>query len=270
MKIWFWSVMAMITFTLASGLTFEADAAEFADRYAELEKCEWTSPGGTLLYRKFTPELKAGEKYPLVIFLHGAGERGANNITQVSGQDAFLNLIFGEEGAKYPAYLIAPQCPNEKKWCEVDWSQKNSHATPETPSYGMKLLHELLQEMKAKDQIDPDRIYVTGISMGGYGTFDFLVRYSDELAAAIPVCGGADNEKLATMPELKKIPVWIFHGGADGAVPTQRSRDAFAALQKNECDVQYTEFPGVGHGCWGLAYHTKGLADWLFSQKRTK
>lgn len=243
-------------------------SAEFAARYSELEKCEWKSENGTLLYQKYTPELKAGEKYPLIIFLHGAGERGDNNISQVAGQDAFLNLIFGPDGSKHSAYLIAPQCPSDKKWCEVEWGNPDSHKMPETPSYGMQLLHELLQSMKVKDQIDPNRIYVTGISMGGYGTFDFLVRYSDEIAAAVPVCGGADNEKLASMPELKKIPVWIFHGGADGVVKTQRSRNAFEALQKNGVNVQYTEYPGVGHGCWGLAYHQDGLVEWLFAQHK--
>ncbi len=249
------------------GIQF-AVSAEFTDRYGELEKCEWKSENGTLLYRKYTPKLEPGVKYPLIIYLHGAGERGENNISQVAGQDAFLNLIFGPEGCKHPAYLIAPQCPNDKKWCEVDWGAENTHETPEVPSYGMQLVHELLQSMKANDQIDPARIYVTGLSMGGYGTFDFLVRYPNEAAAAVPICGGADNEKLAATPELKSIPVWIFHGGADGVVKTQRSRNAFAALQKNGVNVQYTEFPGVGHGCWGLAYHTDGLVEWLFAQHK--
>lgn len=245
-----------------------AEAAQFTDRYDELEKCEWRSENGTLLYRKYTPKLEEGKKYPLVIFLHGAGERGNNNIAQVAGQDAFLNLIFSEEGAKYPAYLIAPQCPHNKKWCEVSWSLRDTHDTPETASYAMGLLYELLQNMKANDQIDPDRIYVTGISMGGYGTFDFLVRYPNEVAAAMPVCGGADNEKLAAVPEIRNVPVWIFHGDADGAVPTQRSRNAYEALKKNGGNVQYTEYPGVGHNCWDRAYRTPGLADWLFSQKK--
>lgn len=267
MKKLFLSLAAVTLAVLGIG---NVGAAEFAERHDELEKCQWTSPNGTLLYRKFTPELKPGEKYPLIIFLHGAGERGENNVTQVTGQDAFLNLIFGEEGAKYSAYLIAPQCPNGKKWCEVDWGKPDSHVTPEEPSYAMKLLHELLQEMKAKDQIDPNRIYVTGLSMGGYGTYDFIIRYPEEVAAAMPICGGADNEKLASMPELKNIPIWIFHGGADGVVKTQRSRNAFEALRKNGCDVQYTEFPGVGHNSWMPAYHTKGVADWLFSQSKNK
>lgn len=257
---------------VAMTLTFfgfeNVGAAEFADRHNELEKCQWTSPNGTLLYRKFTPQIKEGEKYPLVIFLHGAGERGDNNVSQITGQDSFLNLIFGEEGSKYPAYLIAPQCPNGKRWCEAHWGIPDTHATPEEPSYGMRLLHELLQDLKEKDQIDPDRIYVTGLSMGGQGTYDFMIRYPNEVAAAIAICGGADNEKLASMPELKKIAIQIFHGGADDVVKTQRSRNAFEALKKNGCDVQYTEYPGVGHNSWTAAYHTKGLADWLFAQSR--
>lgn len=268
MKKFFYCLMALAS--VLFGASNYGCAAEFADRYDELEKCQWNSENGTLLYRKYTPELKSGEKYPLIIFLHGAGERGSNNISQVAGQDAFLNLIWSEEGKKYSAYVIAPQCPSDKKWCEVSWGDINTHQTPKEPSYGMKLLYELIQDMKLKDQIDPNRIYVTGLSMGGYGTFDFLVRYPEEVAAAIPICGGADNEKLASMPELKEIPIWIFHGGADGVVKTHRSRNAYLALQKNGANVQYTEFPGVGHASWLPAYHTKGLADWLFSQSKEK
>lgn len=258
------ALMSAILFATGDGI-----AAEFADRYDSLEKCEWKSPNGTLLYRKLTPpDLKPGEKYPLLIFLHGAGERGNNNISQVAGQDSFLNLVWSEEGSKHPCYVIVPQCPSFKKWCEVDWNLKDTHATPKQPSDAMGLLYELLQDLKAKDQIDPKRIYVTGISMGGYGTFDFIVRYPEEVAAAIPVCGGGDNEKLATTPGVKDIPIQIFHGDADGAVPVQRSRNAYAALKKNGCDVKYTEYPGVGHDCWFQAYKTPGLADWMFSQKK--
>lgn len=244
-------------------------AAEFsAEQHALLAKCTWKSANDqTLPYRLYTPKLEAGKKYPLIVFLHGAGERGDNNEAQFI-QDHFLNLILGAEAKNHPAYLIAPQCANGKRWCEVDWSIPDTHVTPVEPSEGMRMVHEIVQFMIQNDQVDPDRIYVTGLSMGGYGTFDYLVRYPNEVAAAMPVCGGGDNEKLATLPELKGKPVWIFHGDADGAVNVNRSRGAYKALQQAGAAVKYTEYPGVSHFSWPLAYHQEGVVEWLFSQHR--
>ncbi|MDO4571169.1 MAG: PHB depolymerase family esterase [Planctomycetia bacterium] len=268
MKIFMSRLTLFIACCLASGAFSSADAAQFPDKHALFEKVAWnSSSGGVLLYRMYSPELKPGEKYPLIIFLHGAGERGSNNETQFI-QDHFLNLVFGEKGQ--PAFVIVPQCPVEKRWCEVDWSIRTTHETPETPSDPLRMVYELLQELKKNAAIDADRIYITGLSMGGFGTFDFLVRYPEEVAAAVPVCGGGDNEKLRTMPELKSIPVWIFHGDADGAVAPDRSRGAFKALKENGVDVTYTEYPNVGHNSWVRAYNTDELVDWLFKQRKVR
>lgn len=234
--------------------------------YSQFEKHEWQSPeGGVLLYRFYKPEIKEGEKYPLIIFLHGAGERGNNNESQFV-QDHFLNLIFSEEAKSHPAFCLVPQCPTGERWCEVDWGMAESHHTPEIPSSPMRKLHELLQWLKKEYPVDTQRIYVTGISMGGFGTFDFLVRYPEEVAAAVPVCGGADCRKLAATPALRSIPIWIFHGGADSVVKPIRSRMAYETLKPINPRVRYTEFPDVDHFSWVQAYHTRELVDWLFQQ----
>jgi predicted peptidase len=112
--------------------------------------------------------------------------------------------------------------------------------------------------------IDPRRLYVTGLSMGGFGTWDLLSRFPKKVAAAVPICGGADE---AQAPAIAKIPVWVFHGGADDVVKTVRSRNIVAALKAAGGSPRYTEYPGVGHGSWDQAYGEPELFPWLFSQK---
>ncbi|MDO4573953.1 MAG: alpha/beta hydrolase-fold protein [Planctomycetia bacterium] len=257
---------------LASLMLWTGDAGYAADfseaEYGQLEKCTWEGDDGSVLpYRFYKPETKAGEKYPLIIFLHGAGERGTDNVGQLKN-DQFLQLIFSDKGREHPAFLIAPQCPGGERWCEVDWGLPVTHQTPANPSRGMEKLHALLQQLKKDYPIDEKRIYVTGLSMGGYGTFDFMVRYPNEVAAAIPVCGGADLKKLREDPLVYTIPVWIFHGSADGAVPVTRSRGAYEILKTRNPDAHYTEVPEMGHNVWTVAYKTPGLIDWLFRQSK--
>ena len=246
-------------------------AADFtAEQYQQFEKCVFQpkADGPALLYRFRKPDVKPGEKYPLIIFLHGAGERGADNDAQLTGQDLFLHLVYSEAGQKNPSFVLVPQCPEGKRWCEVNWSTPDSHTTPAEPSEPFQLLRQLVDKLKKELPIDASRIYITGISMGGFGTFDWIVRYPGEVAAAVPICGGADNQKLAEVPDLKTLPIWIFHGSVDSAVNTERSRNAFKVLKKINPNAKYTEYPGVDHNSWTPAYRTAELAEWLFQQKR--
>lgn len=239
---------------------------QFAGKHAEFKKCEWESPaGGVLKYRMYAPETVEGETYPLIIFLHGAGERGDNNESQLV-HDEWMNFLFGEHGQKM--YVIAPQCPNGEKWCEVSWGNRETHKTPDEPSAPLRMTHEVVQEMIKTLPVDAKRVYVTGLSMGGYGTFDYLVRWGDEIAAAVPLCGGADNEALKNTEHVHSVPVWIFHGDQDGAVPVQRSRNAAAALKDVNPKMKYTELPGVGHDVWTPAYNNEALQKWLIEQKK--
>ncbi len=227
-----------------------------------LAKEQFRSGDNVLPYRLMSPaNPKPGQKYPLVIFLHGAGERGNdNNVQLVHGVKEFANAQARE---KFPCFLIAPQCPTGKRWVEVDWSAKQ-HDMPPQPSEPLNWLLALLEQMKKEKPIDTNRIYVTGLSMGGYGTWDLLSRHADMFAAAVPVCGGGDEAKA---PVMKAVPIWVFHGAKDTAVIPERSRNMVAAVKKAGGNVKYTEYPEVGHDSWNKAYADPELLPWLFAQK---
>jgi len=227
-----------------------------------LAKEQFRSGGNVLPYRLMSPaNPKPGQKYPLVIFLHGAGERGNdNNVQLVHGVKEFANAQARE---KFPCFLIAPQCPTGKRWVEVDWSAKQ-HDMPPKPSEPLNWLLALLEQMKKEKPIDTDRIYVTGLSMGGYGTWDLLSRHAEMFAAAVPVCGGGDEAKASVM---KGVPIWVFHGAKDTAVIPERSRNMVAAVKKAEGNIKYTEYPEVGHDSWNKAYADPELLPWMFGQK---
>ena len=147
--------------------------------------------------------------YPVLIFLHGAGERGADNSAQLKHGKDFLLRAANEQ----QCFVIAPQCPRSKRWTEVDWFAA-THKMPEQPSDPMGLLLEMLDKMQKQYPLDTQRFYVMGLSMGGYGTWDLLQRCPGKFAAAVPICGGGDETGAA---EIVKTSVWAFHGDKDGA-----------------------------------------------------
>ncbi len=201
------------------------------------------------------------KKYPLILFLHGAGERGSNNETQLTHiADVFADDKFQED---YPCFVLAPQCPNELKWVEVSWSL-DSHIQPESPSYSMDLTMQIIEQLIDSYPIDENRLYVTGLSMGGYGAWDIISRYPQKFAAAVPVCGGGDEN---TAFAISKTPIWAFHGTKDRAVKVSRSRNMINAIRDIGANPKYTEYPNLGHLCWDEAYATKELYVWLFAQK---
>ena len=215
----------------------------------------------TLPYRIYIPEKMPQAPIPLVIFLHGAGERGTDNKVQVV--HAVRDLITYSLNNK-PMIIIAPQCPKNKKWVEVDWS-KLSHTMPKESSYAMRLSLELIEKLCKEFPINRNRLYITGLSMGGYGVWDIIQRHPRMFAAAMPVCGGGDTAGASL---FKDLPIWVFHGDNDGAVPVTRSRNIVEALKKCGSKVKYTEYPGVGHNCWTQTYANKNVLKWFFSQKR--
>lgn len=241
-----------------------ADNSRADDFRDLLEKRTYSdNTGAKLHYRLLKPhQQEADAQYPLVVFLHGAGERGDDNDAQlVHGVREFARA---EARKKYPCFLIAPQCPSGKRWVEVDWSSR-SHSLPKQPSHPMRLTLELVESIQKELPIDARRIYITGLSMGGYGVWDALARKPKLFAAAVPVCGGAD---LNTAKTVREIPVWMFHGDQDNAVPVGRSRDMAAALKKAGGHPKYTEYRGVGHNSWDSAYRDADMFAWLFAQKR--
>jgi hypothetical protein len=152
----------------------------------------------------------------------------------------------------------------DSRWASMDWSAKKGAAGKE-PSTPMRLTLEVLAGLQKEFNLDDNRLYITGLSMGGYGTWDVIWRHPHLFAAAVPVCGGADESKA---PLIKDLPIWCFHGGADPVVPTERSRNMIAALKAAGGHPKYTEYPGVGHNSWDRAYSEPELPKWLFSQKR--
>jgi predicted peptidase len=252
-------------FLLALAAVFGlVDADRLAAADLPLEKRTFTDGKGKFLrYRLLKPEDYDPKKsYPLVLFLHGAGERGTDNDKQlVHGVPEFVKPAIRK---RYPCFLIAPQCPANMKWVDVDWSA-DSHKLPAEPTEPRRQSLELIAALQKEFAIDAKRIYVTGLSMGGYGAWDALVRRPDLFAAAAPVCGGGDE---ATADKIAKIPVWAFHGGKDGVVKPARSRNMIEALKKAGAMPKYTEYEKVGHDSWGPAYRDPELYRWLFTQRR--
>lgn len=221
--------------------------------------------GRRLPYRLMIPlNYDKQQKYPLVLFLHGAGERGDDNAKQlIHGMNDFAK---DENRTKYPAFVIAPQCPTGQKWADVDWGA-DTHALPVKPSESMQLTLDLLVALQKEFSIDAKRLYVTGLSMGGYGTWDVISRYPGMFAAAVPICGGGD-EKQAGL--LSKLPIWVFHGDQDKAVKPERSRNMVEAIKKAGGKPLYTEYEGVGHNSWDRAYSDPKMMEWMFAQKLEK
>lgn len=219
--------------------------------------------GNTLPYRILFPKgFRRDQTYPLVLFLHGAGERGVDNSAQlVHGMNDFAKP---ENREKYPCFVVAPQCPEKKLWADVDWTT-DSHTIAEKPSETMQLVLRLLDSLQQEFPVDPARLYVTGLSMGGYGAWDLVQRFPKKFAAAAPVCGGGD-ETIAD--RLVKVPIWAFHGDQDTAVKPERSRRMIEAIKKAGGEPLYTEYKGVGHNSWEPAYRDPKLMEWLFAQKR--
>ena len=226
-----------------------------------------TASGDSLNYRLLRPEVEQeGEKYPLVLFLHGAGERGSDNEKQLfHGSQMWLNPVNREN---YPTFVLVPQCPESGYWAYTD--RPSSFEPDKMPadvplSSTFVILKELLDTYLAMPQVDKQRIYIMGLSMGGMATYDLTIRYPELFAAAIPICGTVNASRLKAAKDVK---FRIFHGDADNVVPVNGSRQAYKALKAAGADVEYIEFPGVTHGSWNPAFTQPDFMKWLFSQKK--
>lgn len=206
-----------------------------------------------LRYSLFVPPNRGAEKLPLVLCLHGAG-----------GNTAAADVLVSAEMQKtHPCVVMAPACDTATaRWVESSFGRgaNNRAVTPE--------LIEALDSVVREANADPTRIYLTGQSMGGIGTWGLLAKHAEKFAAAVPVCGIWPPEDA---PKMNGVPIWAFHGDMDPRVPVRGSRDMIAALKKAAVspEPRYTELPGVGHGSWGPAYATTEMWDWLFSQRRS-
>lgn len=260
-----------ILFIILPLLTAIASGAAYAQE--NFEKGEFISKttGDTLLYRYLTPQNpQKGKKYPVVIFLHGSGERGNDNKAQLfHGSGQFLNPVNRE---KYPAYVLFPQCPaNQDGVFAKTLESELPHGMPDNPplSNMMLTLKDLIDNYASLPDANCNRIYIMGISMGGIGTFEMVARYPQTFAAAIPICGSVNPERLRQNGnEVKKVKFRIFHGDADMAVSVAGSREAYKALKAIGADVEYIEFPGCTHNSWNPAFNYPDFMKWLFKQKK--
>lgn len=246
------------TFILFTVLAFSAMAGEPVIE-ARVFK---SKSGSTMPYRIVKPANYDSKKtYPVVLCLHGAGGRGNNNKSK--GTEAFITLSALKVQKQYQVFLITPQCPVKKQWVNTPW-KNGSYSTSNIPiSKELELAVQILDSVEKEFSIDSSRIYVTGQSMGGYGTWDIILRYPKRFAAAVPVCGSGDPTKAKSIAHL---PVWVFHGSKDGTVPTKGSRDMVEALKKAGGKIKYTEYEGMGHNSWSQAWKEKDLIPWLFKQ----
>lgn len=230
----------------------------FLDRVARIQ-------GVDRPYKVYVPEgYTPDTRWPVILFLHGAGERGADGVLHTK---IGLGRAIREAPSRYPAIVVFPQVPLDTTW------------VGEQGRVAMAALEKTLHEFST----DRDRVYLTGLSMGGQGAWSLAYAHSDQFAAAVVVCGfiGIGSGAFATfMPaevtdppaalatRIRRLPVWVYHGDADRSVPVEQSRTVVASLKAAGADVRYTELPGVGHNSWDAAFGSPQVAAWLFKQRR--
>ena len=219
----------------------------------------------TLPYRLLKPNnYDPSKSYPIIICLSGIGGRGNDNIKQIAGCWPAQILSTEENRNNYPAFVFVPQCPNDSHW-----GKSVSKGVEKHPSNldVESLVFETIFELEKEFKIDTTRRYVTGQSMGGFGTWHYILSKPQMFAAAIPVCGGGDPQLAQNVIDM---PVWAFHGQKDEVVPVKFSRDMIEAIKMAGGNPRYNEFPDAGHVSWPLAFDTPGLFEWLFAQKNDK
>ena len=241
-----------------------------AQDLAAYEKKVLVQGPDTLPYRVLLPEgFDASHKYPLVMFLHGAGERGRDNEAQLThGAKLFLADTVRR---RFPAIVVFPQCAPDSYWSNVqrttDSTGQRTFAFQEggAPTRPMAMVENLLEELQRQYRIEEDQMYVMGLSMGGMGTFELVRRHPDLFAAAVPICGGAHP---GTASALKNTAWWVFHGAKDDVVPPHFSEDMVNALKAQGTPVKFTVYPEAGHNSWDSAFAEPDLLPWLFAQHK--
>src|SRR5437762_13853951 len=211
------------------------------------------------------------KKYPLVIFLHGAYERGNDNEAQLNIGGRFF--LADSNRHNFPAIIIFPQCPVNDRWAYFDTEldsvglvKRVNFPFRKEPTAIISLLKQVLDSLLNLSFVNAKKIYIGGLSQGGMGVFDIVARYPDIFAAAFPICGAG---KVSTADKFaKQTAIWIFHGKDDDVVPVYFSRQFYHKLKRLDADVQYTEYPGVKHNSWVNAFQEKELLSWLFSKSK--
>ena len=245
----------------------------FSQDFSLFEKNVFVHNTDTLPYRILLPlNFDSNTRYPMVLFLHGAGERGNDNEKQlVHGATMFLEDSIRN---KYPAIVVFPQCAENSFWANISMSmdsitKKRTLIYKENgaPTKAMELLIGLYQDLSNKYTPDKNQLYVGGLSMGGMGTFEIARRLPDNFAAAFAICGGANT---ATAPQLKSTAWWICHGMKDNVVNPQNSIDMAKALKDAGAEVRLTLYPEANHNSWDDAFKEPTFFSWLFEHQKAK
>ena len=233
----------------------------------EYLKKTFEQDGNTLNYRILYPnDFDQNNVYPLVIFLHGRGERGDDNKKQLThGSKLFLDNM-----ESYPAIVIFPQCPVIDYWSTVDRKETDNglqftFVDNKKPNPSLNSVIDLIEVMLKESYIDNDRLYVTGLSMGGMGVFELLALIPDKIAAAAPICGGGIREAADRMVS---VPVWAFHGAKDNVVHPRHSIRMVEGIQQAGGMAKITIYPNANHNAWDATFADPEYLQWLFSKRR--
>ena len=229
---------------LLAALAARAPAAEAGQR-AQTMKKQVEVKVDYLLYLPEDYGKEQGKKWPVILFLHGAGERGEDvNLVAKHGPP---KLLSGKTDLAVKNFIVvSPQCPANRWWQPHE-------------------VVALLDEVGEKHAVDADRVYLTGLSMGGFGTWETAARYPDRFAAIAPICGGGDARRLRS---LQNMPTWVFHGDKDEIVPVQRSIEMVEGLKKVGNDAKFTRYPEAGHDSWTETYNNPELYEWFLKHRR--
>jgi predicted peptidase len=229
--------LALLSSTVEATSAFCEDLSQKAARLDVQIKVEMNY----LLY--LPKDYDKRESWPLLLFLHGSGERGNDlELVKTHGPPKLIS-----EGKQFPFIVVSPQCPKDRWWEPLE-------------------LVALLDELQRKYKVDPDRVYVTGLSMGGFGTWRLAAYAPERLAAIAPICGGGEKYWAKMIGQL---PTWVFHGAKDEGVPLERSQVMVDALKKNGGNPKFTVYPEAEHDSWTETYNNPEFYEWLLAQKRT-
>jgi predicted peptidase len=190
-------------------------------------------------------DYKPDQRWPLIVFLHGMGERGSDGLAQ---SEVGIGRAIRFHADRFPCLVAMPQCPDKTTWVKA-----------------VKDIDTCLHDTRKNYCVDDDRIYLTGLSMGGFAAWQYGAEKVKTFAAIMPICGGG---KVEDAERLARAPIWAFHGAADETVKPENSREMVEAVRKAGGDVKYTEYPGIGHNSWDKAYEEKDAIRWLLSQRR--
>lgn len=253
---------ALLLTLICSQLTAQEQSDYKAATYVEAKD--------TLKYRVLEPlDLDASKKYPLVLFLHGSGERGNDNMAQLKhGSTVFTSKV---NRMNHKAFVVFPQCPSSDYWANIDYRNEGNglgfiFKKEAPPQKSLRMVMGLIDQLKEHPNIDNKRLYVMGLSMGGMATFELLQRKPDVFAAAIPICGGANTSNAVLYAQ--KVPLWIFHGSDDRVIHPKYSIEMATAVKDAGGSPRLNLYDQTGHDSWTKAFAEPDLLSWLFSKSK--